>query len=420
MKKILLLTSLMLTINLLAKAQQNPLIIQGATIHLGNGKIIENGFLGFEKGMIIFCDSQLIPTFKNAKIIDAKGKHVYPGLICMNTFAGLNEIDEARATRDYREVGSINPNVRALIAYNTDSKIIPTIKSNGVLLIQVVPQGGLVSGTSSVMKTDGWNWEDAVYKIDDGVHMNWPELINYNLAAPINETMKQMIDKELQAIDELFEQAFQYSKIEKPDIANVRLEAMRNLFNGTKNLYVHVNSAKGIISSINFTKKYSGIKMVLVGAADSYKLKELIKENNIPVVLTNIHRLPQRSNEDVDQPFKTPFELMQAGILVAIGHTGSWESRNLMFEAGTSAAYGLTKEEALICITKNPAKILGIESRCGTLENGKDATLIISSGDVLDMKSSVIEQAFINGEEIDLNNQQKELNKKFSKKYQIK
>ena len=420
MKKNILLILLFVSISLLSNAQQITVIIQGATIHLGNGKIIENGFLVFSEGKIILCDSQLIATYKNARIINAKGKHVYPGLICMNTFAGLNEIDEARATHDYREVGGINPNVRAVIAYNTDSKIIPTIKSNGVLFMQIVPQGGLISGTSSVMKTDGWNWEDAAYKIDDGVHMNWPELINYNFGGGQNESMKQLMDKELQAIDELFEQAFQYSKTEKPDITNVRLEAMRNLFNGTKNLYVHVNSSKGIISSVNFVKKYPEIKMVLVGAADSYKLKELIKENNIPVVLTNVHRLPQRPDEDVDQPFKTPFQLMQAGILVAIGHTGSWESRNLMFEAGTTAAHGLTKEEALMCITKNAAKILGIENRCGTLENGKDATIIISAGDVLDMKSSIVEQAFINGIEIDLNNQQKDLNKKFSKKYQLK
>lgn len=420
MKKIILHICLLHIFILSSNAQQTMVIIRGATIHVGNGKVIENGFLGFANGKIILCDSQMIAFYKNAKIIDAKGKHIYPGLICMNTFTGLNEIDEARSTHDYQEVGSINPNVRALIAYNTDSKIIPTIKSNGVMLLQVVPQGGLVSGTSSVMKTDGWNWEDAAYKIDDGIHINWPELINYNFAAPINETMKQMMDKELQAIDELFEQAFQYSKIEKPEIINIRLKAMRGLFNGTKNLYVHVNSSKGIISSINFIKKYPKIKMVLVGAADSYKLKELIKENNIPVVLTNIYRLPQRPHEDIDQPFKTPFELMQAGVLVAIGQTGSWQPRNLMFEAGTAAAYGLTKEEALMCITTNPAKILGIENTCGTLENGKDATLIISSGDVLDMKTSVIEQAFIGGEEINLNNQQKELNKKFSKKYQIK
>ena len=420
MKKNILVTVFLLSMQLFANAQQIMVIIEGATIHLGNGKIIENGYLGFGDGKIMLCDAQMIPSYKNARVINAKGKHVYPGLICMNTFTGLNEIDAVRATRDYNEVGSINPDVRALIAYNTDSKVTPTIKSNGVMMVQVVPQGGLISGTSSVMKTDGWNWEDAAYKIDDGIHINWPEFISFNVPADKSEVMKQYLDKEFHAVEELFEQAFQYNKISKPEIVNIRFEAMRGIFDGTKNLYVHVNGSRGIISSVNFMKKYPGIKMVLVGAADAYKLKELIKENHIPVVLTNIHRLPQRPNEDIDQPYKTPFELMQAGILVAIGHTGSWESRNLMFEAGTTVAYGLTKEEALMCITQNPAKILGNDNRCGTLEKGKDATIIISSGDVLDMKSSVIEMAFINGIEINLNNQQKELSKKFSDKYQIK
>jgi imidazolonepropionase-like amidohydrolase len=399
-------------------AQQTMVIIQGGTIHLGNGKVIENGYLGFADGKIILCDSQMTAMYKNARIINAKTKHIYPGIICMNTYVGLNEIDAVRATKDMDEVGGINPNVRALIAYNTDSKVTPTIKSNGITMVQVVPQGGLISGTSSVMKTEGWNWEDAVYKMDDGVHINWPELLSWRNEK--TEDMKQRLDKELYNINDFFEQGEQYHRIEKHEVVNVRLEAMRGLFAGTKNLYVHVNSAKGIISSIQFLKKYPQIKMVLVGAADSYKLKELIKENNIPVVLSNIHRLPQRANEDVDQPYKTPFELMQAGITVAIGHSGSWEVRNLLFNTGTGVAYGLSKEQALMCITQNPAKIMGFDKTCGTLEIGKDATLIISSGDVLDMKSSMIEQAFIGGEELDLNNQQKELYKKFSKKYQIK
>jgi imidazolonepropionase-like amidohydrolase len=400
-------------------AQQIMVIIDGATIHLGNGKVIENGYLGFADGKIMLCDSQLSASYKNARLIHAKGKHIYPGIICMNTFVGLNEIDEVRATRDYREAGNINPNVRSLIAYNTDSKVTPTIRSNGVTLLQVVPQGGLISGTSSMMKTSGWNWEDAAYKADDGMHINWPEFIINPTGTEKAEDVKQGMDKEFHAIEELFEQAYQYSR-STPPAANLRLEAFRGIFNETKNLYVHVNGAKGIISSITFLKKYPAINIVLVGAADSYKLKELIRENHIPVILTNIHRLPQRSDEDVDQPFKTPYELVQAGITVAIGHSGSWETRNIMFEAGTAAAYGLTKEEALTCITESPAKIAGIANRCGTLETGKDATLIISSGDVLDMKSSTIDLMFIDGNEIDLDNQQKELYKKFSGKYQIK
>lgn len=401
-------------------AQQIMVIIDGATIHTGNGRVIENGFIGFGDGKIMLCDSVIVNSYKTARFIHANGKHIYPGFICMNTSTGLNEIDQARPTHDFNETGSLNPNVRSLIAYNTDSKVTPTLKSNGITMVQVVPEGGLISGTSSIMKTEGWNWEDAVYKTDDGIHMNWPEFISNWWNTEKSDELKLRMDREFHSIEELFEQAYQYSKITKPEVANVRFEAMRGLFNGSKNLYVHVNGARGIISSINFIKKYNRVKMVLVGANDSYKLKELIAENNIPVVLTNVHRLPQRASEDVDQPYKTPFELMNAGITVAIGHTGSWQPRSVMFEAGTAVAYGLSKEDALKCLTLNPAKIIGIENTCGTLDVGKDATFIVSSGDVLDMRSSNIEQMFISGQEINLDNRQKELYRKFSDKYQLK
>lgn len=399
------------------KAQQIMVIIQGATIHVGNGKVIRNGYIGFSNGKIMFCDSVMNATYKNARLIDGKGKEIYPGLICMNTTVGINEIDQVRPTHDFQEVGSVNPNVRSLIAYNTDSKVTPTLRSNGICYVQVVPQGGIVSGTSSVMKTVGWNWEDAAYKTDDGVHINWPEF------RPViqNPERKEMpMNEELQTIDNLFEQSFQYCNTDKPEVINVRFEAMRGIFNGTKNLYVHVDGSKGIIYAINYVKKYPKIKMVLIGAANSYKLTKLISENHIPVVLTNIHELPQKSNDDIDQPYKTAFELMQAGITVAIGHSGSWQTRSLMFEAGTCAGYGLTKEEALKTITQNASKILGVDKTCGTLEEGKDATIIISSGDFLDMKSSNVEQLFIGGDEIDLNNLQKDLYKKYSEKYKIK
>lgn len=416
MKKLIALLSLFAALNL--SAQQIPVVIQGATIHTGTGIVIENGYVVFGEGRIMLCAQQLDALYKNARIINAQGKHVYPGLICMNTCVGLNEIDAVRATHDFHETGSLNPNVRSLIAYNTDSKVTPTVLSNGVLLVQAVPQGGLVSGTSSVMRTSGWNWEDAAYKADDGVHINWPELVPqwWNNEKP--EELKQRSDKELRAIEELFEQAQQYVS-NKPEVVNVRFEAMRGVLNGSQHVYVHVNSAKGIVSAIRFMNKYPNVNMVLVGASESYKLKELIKGNNIPVVLSTIHRLPQRASEDADQPFKTPYELTQAGITVAIGLGGSWETRNVAFNAGTAAAYGLSKEEALMCITRNPAKILGIDQRCGTLEKDKDATLIISSGDVLDMKSSVIEQAFINGEEVNLDNTQKQLYRRYADKYGI-
>ena len=414
-KKNIFLLSLCL-IGFSLSAQKITTIITGATIHVGNGEIIENGVVVLSNGKIELVGKTLKTLYKNAKTIDAKGKHIYPGLIGMNTIVGLNEIDAARATRDFNEQGSVNPNVRALIAYNTDSKIIPTLVFNGILFTQVVPQGGLVSGTSSLMKTQGWNWEDAAYKKDDGVHINWPEFNPYGNA----EEQKAHIEKEMQQLSDIFEQAEQYSKLQKPETFNARLNAMKPLFSAQAKLYVHVNSAKGIITAINFIKKYPAIKMVLVDAADAYLVTEIIRENNIPVVLTNIHRLPQRSAEDVDQPYKTASQLMKAGILVAISRSGSWEARNLAFNAGTTAGYGLSKEEALATITLNAAKIMGVDAQMGSIEKGKDASIMICSGDILDMRTNTIEQAFILGEDVDLSSQQKALGDKYLKKLGLK
>ncbi len=407
------LSALIFLLFLNTKAQQTTTIISGGTIHTGNGNVIENGIIVMSNGKIEMVGKTLTSLYKNAITIDAKDKHIYPALMCMNTIVGLNEIDAARATRDYNEQGNINPNVRALIAYNTDSKIIPTLTFNGILFTQIVPQGGLISGTSSVMKTEAWNWQDAAYKVDDGVHINWPEYSPYGNI----EEQKKQIDKDMFLLNETFEQAEHYSHLEKPNTHNARLAALKELFLSNKRLYLHVNTAKGIISAIQFFKKYPSIKLVLVEASDAYQLIELIKQYNIPVVLSNTHRLPQRSAEDIDQPYKTAAQLINAGVLVAISRNGSWETRNLAFNAGTAAAYGISKEQALATITLNVAKIIGIDTTCGSIESGKDANIIISSGDVLDMRTNNIEHAFVQGISLDLSSAQKALANKFLKKY---
>lgn len=402
-------------------AQPNPVVYKGATIHIGNGQVIEKGYLGMANGKILFCSAQMDAAYANAPSVDVTGKHIYPGIICMSNMMGLNEIEAVRATLDFKETGEINPNVRAMIAYNTDSKVTPTALSNGILFTQPVPQGGLISGMSSLMRTSGWNWEDAVYKVDDGVHLNWPEEMHYSgWWAEQGNAQQQKKEKELQTILQFFEQADQYNRLAKADVFNARLDAMKGVLNGTKNLYVHVEGAKAIIAVIQFKKQYPNMKVVLVDAQDAWMVKEQIKENNISVVLNNIHQLPKHGHSDIDQPYKTAVELVRAGITVAIGHNGYWESRNVMFNAGTTVAYGLSKEEALQCITYNAAKIMGVDKTIGSLEAAKDATFIISSGDVLDMRTSIVERAFMDGKEIGLDNQQKQLYRKFKEKYELK
>lgn len=396
---------------LLLSAQSPTTIILNGTIHTGTGTVIENGVLVMEGSKIISVGTKLESNYKNARIIDAKGKHVYPGLVCMNNIMGLNEIDAIKATHDYNERGDINPNVRALIAFNTDSKILPTAVYNGILYTQAVPQGGLVSGTSSLMKTQGWNWEDAVVGADDGVHLNWPQL------SATHEEHNKEVEKQVELIKTFFAEASQYASQKEP-LFNARFNAMKGVLAGEKNLYIHTGEVKSMIRSINFFRSnYPKIKLVLVGAQDAYLIPEFLVEQKVPVVLGNIHRLPSRNAEGIDQPYQTPGQLQNAGITLALSYEGSWESRNLAYIAGTAAAYGMNKEEALKAITLTPAQIMGSDKRIGSLEAGKDASIIICNGDLLDMKSSALFMVFLEGKELNLQNDQVLLYKKYMNKY---
>lgn len=403
-----------------ASGTPKRILLIGGTAHIGNGKIIETSAIGLKDGKIIFvADAKNFTQDKSVfdTVIDCKGKQIYPGLIALNTDLGINEIELVRSTNDYREAGNINPSARTIIAYNTDSKITPTVRSNGILLAQIVPQGGLLSGTSSVVKLDGWNWEDAAYQTDEGVWMNWPSMRIYHLAPnDSDDAQQQKNNKMLMGLTHFFDDSKSYCSLTAPAIRNPQFEAMRGLFDGTKKLYIYCGFAREIIAAVQFCKQY-GIKMVLVGGEDSWRLTDLLKENNIPVIIARTHTLPSRSDEDVALPYKLAGLLKNAGVDFAIADNGFWQQRNLPFEAGTAAGYGLTKEEALTSITLSPAKILGIDKRCGTLEENKDATLFISTGDALDMRTNNVELALINGRIINLDNVQAQLFHKYRKKY---
>jgi imidazolonepropionase-like amidohydrolase len=408
-----------------APAQSQTIIITGGTIHVGNGQLITNGYVAFDKGKITAVGEGSAPNIAGAIVVDATGKQVYPGFICPITTLGLVEIEEgARGNVDVEETGDLNPNARAIIAYNTDSKVIPTVRSNGILLAQTTPEGGVISGQSSIVQLDAWNWEDAAYKTDIGIHLTWPVAVvaRRRPAAPAagpQETPAEKAQKAIDAITELFTEAKAYSEIAKPMVTNVRFEAMKGLFNGTKKLFVNADGAKEIIQAVNFAKKF-GISEVIVGGYESYLVTGALKDNNVPVILKETQRLPARDDDDVYQPYKLPKTLQDAGVLYGLTGIGYWRQRNLPFEAGEAVGYGLSKEQALSMITINNAKILGIDKTTGTLEVGKDANLFISGGDALDMISINVQKAFIQGRDINLDNLHKQLYKKFSSKYGFK
>lgn len=402
--------------------QTHPIVLLNATIHVGNGKVYENGIIGFEKGVILFVgDAQSVKfNAENFEVIHAAGKHIYPGLIAPNTTLGLNELEAVRATNDIQEAGTFNPNVRSIVAYNTDSRVIPTLRSNGILLAQIVPQGNIISGTSSIVETDGWNWEDAAYLLDEGLHLHWPDFATFKWNNGLQLVENPDYIQKVHEIETYFNQAIAYGKTESPTPLNLRFEAMRGVFNGEKQLFIHANGAKEIMHAVHFAKSLE-IPPVIVGGSEAHLVLEILKENDVPVILERVHALPYRNDYDVDMAYKLPYILHRAGILcglsVSNGSDGYWNQRNLPFEAGTAAAYGLTREEALQCITLNNAKILGIDATTGSLEQGKDATLLICEGDLLDMRSSNITAAYIRGRAVDIKNWQDALFGKYVKKY---
>lgn len=412
-------------------AAQNPapadnstkrILLLGGVAHIGNGNVIEQSAIGIAQGKITFImDAKGFKPDRNSfdTIIDIYGKQVYPGLIAMNTQLGINEIEAVRATHDYDEVGNINPSSRAIIAYNTDSKVTPTVRSNGILLAQIAPTGGMISGQSSAVELDAWNYEDAAYKTDEGIWLNFPstQIVKASWAEPEEEQIKRS-SKQMQELTSLFDNARAYSKNNKPEVVNLNYEAMRGLFNQTKSLYVRCNFAKDILAAIKFCEMYN-VRMVLSGGADAWMVADQLKSHQIPVIIERTQNLPRRDDEDVNLPYKLPALLTKQGVAVAITDEGFWKDRNLPFQAGQSVSYGMSKEEALQAITLNPARILGIDKTVGTLEDGKDATLIISEGDILDMKSSVVTVAYIRGKEINLDNIQKQLYQKYLKKYKL-
>lgn len=404
-----------------ARRQERPIALTGATIHVGNGQVIANGTIVFDKGIITAVGDGSTPT-TGAEVVSLSGRHIYPGLISPASTVGLQEIGSVRATVDKQEVGILNPNVRALIAYNTDSEIIPTIRNNGVLLTQAMPQGGTVSGSSSVMMADGWNWEDAVLKKDDGIWLTWPNYFArdfdpFDFTTVVRKNERR--DEVISALRATFADARAYAAVPATTPMNLKLEAMRGLFSGKQNLYVRADYAKDIIEAVQFAKAAGVPKVVIVGGEEANRVVSFLKDNNVPVIVSTLHRLPNRDDEDVDLPYRLPGILQKAGVLVGLSYTdGWWRTRNLPFLAGTAAGFGVSdREEALKMVTSNTAKILGIDSMVGTLEKGKHATLFVSAGDALDMRTNVIEHVFIQGRKVDLDDRHKRLYNIYKGKY---
>jgi imidazolonepropionase-like amidohydrolase len=407
-----------------AGPQKGTTAITHATVHVGNGTVLNDATVVFENGKITAVGAGL-PTPANATVVDATGKQVYPGLILSNSYLGLKEVaNGVRGSNDLVEIGENNASIRSLVSYNTDSKITNVLRANGILLAHISPEGELIDGQSSVVQMDAWNYEDAAYKSDIGQFIELPSFVvrargrGFMRQAPASDPVKEAF-KKVETLNKFFTEARAYLQ-EKNHVANnLKFEAVRGLFEGKQKLFVRANEVKQMLIAIDIAKEF-GFKMVIVGASESFQIAPILAANNIPVILDNQHALPNAEDDDIDQPYKLPAQLTKAGVLVSLSDMSeNTKQRNLSFNAGTAATYGLSKEEALSAITLNSAKVLGIDNMTGSLETGKDANIIISEGDILDMRGNQVTDAFIQGRKISLDNKQKQLYERYKFKYKI-
>ncbi|WP_194755376.1 amidohydrolase family protein [Aliidiomarina indica] len=398
---------------------EQAVLLQGGTLYTVTQGTLQNTDILMLDGKIAEIGTGLAVP-EGARVIDISGQHVYPGLIAMDTTLGLVEMSQIRATVDTNEVGLVTPEVMAHQAFNADSEIIPTVRYNGITHAQVVPQGPLVRGQSSLMQLDGWNWQDALEKGPVGMHLTWPRAgLNtawWERRSP--EAQRKANEEQLERLRDTFNTAKAYHQARLAGALNrvdQRWEAMRALFTGDLKLFIHADDRRQIVQALEFTREF-GFDLVIVGGRDAWMEADALVEADVPVVFGAPYGLPSRVDDAYDMAFSTPAKLAEAGVDFAIAYPGFWDTRNLAFAAGHAVAFGLDYDAAITAITYAPAKILGVEEQLGSLQTGKQATLIVSKGDVLDHLGQSITYMFIDGREVNLSNRQRQLYEKYQER----
>lgn len=412
-----------------AKDQDHPIALTGGTIHTVSGEVIHNGTILFESGRITKIGKNIdLPS--GTEKIDVSGKHIYPGLINADTRLGLMEINSVPGSRDDFELGQLNPNIRAEVAVNPDSELLPVARARGIAIAHTFPRGGIISGKSAAIMLDGWTWEDMVLKAPVAMNMNWPNMTLFE-PGPFNDTSKEdqkkARERSFKTINDFFADAGAYMKAKDATgrrgipyhETDLRLEAMIPVLKGELPLWIAADKLVQIQSAIDWAES-EGIKIVLRGADDSWRITDELKRMNIPVVVTNVFGRPARNWDSYDVAFSLAGKLHEAGVKFCFGYsTRHGQQSNVRFNAAMSVAHGLPADEAIKGLTLYAAEIMGIDDRVGSLEVGKDATLIVTDGNPLEIITA-IEMEYIQGRKIDLDNKHKELYRKYTEKYRQK
>lgn len=385
-----------------APAQDTPILLVGATAHTISNGTIENSVISITGGQIgVVGEADVImPRISlspDTQIIDLSGKHIYPGLIDSVTQLGLLETSAVRATRDMNEVGNMTPEVRAYVAVNPDSTVIPVARTNGILTVGVFPTGGAIPGRASVMYTDGWTNEDLAISRDAGLIISLRE-------------------SNLDDVNDIFDQAVAYAQ--SHDAVDQRLEAITTVLEGEhqRPVFLNANTFDQITASINWATDRN-LDPIIVGGRDAHLCLDLLKSTDTPVIIGGLFGFPKRADAPYDDPFTLPAKLEAAGVQWSLTMSARFgHERNLPDAAGMAVAHGLDHAASLRGITLSAAEILGVDDHIGSIEAGKHATLIVTDADILET-TSLVEHAFIQGKKIDLENKQTELRDLYREKY---
>jgi len=356
-------------------------------------------------------------------IIDGRGLEVYPGLINAWSNIGLTEISAVPATNDSTEMGDFNPHLLAFSAVHPASEHIPVARVNGITTSLSVPSGGIISGQAALLHLDGWTTDEMAILKSAGMVINFPSLTGRggrgggsaqgSRREPFSET-KKTYEKRLKELSDLMEAARHYEKARSANPSaprDRRLDALVPVVQGQRPVFLRADSARDIRNAVEFAKKEK-LKVIIQGGNEANKVADLLKKENVPVILDSIVQLPAREDDPYDAPFTLPRDLAKAGVRFALTSPGSADIRNLTYEAGFAEAYGLAHEDALRAITASPAEILGVADRIGTIEAGKIADLVITDGDILEPRTQV-KQVFIAGKSVGLESKHTRLYQKY-------
>jgi imidazolonepropionase-like amidohydrolase len=388
----------------IARSANGRYVLARATIHPVSGPVVVDGTVVVENGKVVrVAPGNGVPSRSGDVVVDARGLHVYPGMIDASTVLGLTEIGSATETQDSAEGGDFQPDLRASTAINPDSELIPVTRANGVLTVVTRPTRAIVAGQSALINLAGWVPREMTVVDPLALHVEFPgasPFFNFDPNSPFmgRALNRRNREQKVRRLKELFQQAVAYDEGRKrsPSLpVNTRLEALVPYARGQKAVVVQANRRPEILEALKLADELK-IKMILSGAVDAWKVADELKKRDVPVICGPVMAMPPDNHDPYDAPYACPVRLHEAGVRFCIRSTGSTNTRNLPYEAAMAASYGLPADEALKAVTLYPAQILGVADQLGNIGEGKRANLVLTNGDMLQASTQVL-ALFIDG-----------------------